>query len=75
MSIEDHAFKTASKRAIQKTAETTGDLITNKIGDKIIKGSETLPQNNSGTVTNKKEDIGLNRERLANHSKLLMIYD
>ena len=28
------AIKTASKRAIQKTAETTGDLIGNKIADK-----------------------------------------
>ena len=30
------AIKTASKRAIQKTAETTGDLVGNKISDKII---------------------------------------
>ena len=29
------AIKTASKRAIQKTAEGTGDLIGNKISDKI----------------------------------------
>ena len=29
------AIKTASKRAIQKTAEATGDLIGNKIADKI----------------------------------------
>ena len=29
------AFKTASKRAIQKTAEATGDLVGNKIADKI----------------------------------------
>ena len=28
------AIKTASKRAIQKTAEATGDLICNKIADK-----------------------------------------
>ena len=30
-----YAIKTASKRAIQKTAEATGDLIGNKIADKI----------------------------------------
>ena len=30
-------FKTASKRAIQKTAETTGDLIGNKFANKIKK--------------------------------------
>ena len=29
------AIKTASKRAIQKTAEATGDLVRNKIADKI----------------------------------------
>ena len=29
------AIKTASKRAIQKTAEATGDLIGNKIAEKI----------------------------------------
>ena len=30
------AFKIASKRAIQKTAETTGDLVRNTIANKII---------------------------------------
>ena len=29
------AFETSSKRVIQKTAEATGDLIENKIADKI----------------------------------------
>ena len=33
-------FKTASKRAIQKTAEATGDLIGNKIASKIMKVSK-----------------------------------
>ena len=33
-------IKTASKRAIQKTAETTGDLIGNKIADKITSVSK-----------------------------------
>ena len=32
---ETDAINTASKRAIQKTAEATGDLIGNKIADKI----------------------------------------
>ena len=34
------AIKTASKRAIQKTAEATGDLIGNKIADKIMSVSK-----------------------------------
>ena len=32
---KNDAIKTASKREIQKTAEATGDLIGNKIADKI----------------------------------------
>ena len=34
------AIKTASKRAIQKTAVATGDLAGNKIADKIISASK-----------------------------------
>ena len=37
------AIKTASKRAIQKTAEATGDLIGNKIDDKITSVSKKKP--------------------------------
>ena len=36
------AIKTASKRAIQKPAEATGDLIDNKIADKLKNHSENL---------------------------------
>ena len=40
-------MKTASKRAIQKTAEATGDLVGNKIADKITsvskKSTKKLP--------------------------------
>ena len=34
------AIKTTSKKAIQKTAETTGDLVVNKIADKIANASK-----------------------------------
>ena len=37
------AIKTASKRAILKTAEATGDLIGNKIADKITSVSKKSP--------------------------------
>ena len=40
------AFKTASKRAIQKTAEATTDLIGNEIANNITKVSKNSPQNN-----------------------------
>ena len=43
-----NAIKTTSKRAIQKTVEETGDLINNKIGDKITsisqKSTKELPK-------------------------------
>ena len=35
------AIKTASKRALQKTAEATGDLVGNKFADKITSVSKT----------------------------------
>ena len=38
------AIKTASKRAIQKTAPATGDLIGNKIVDKITSVSKKSPK-------------------------------
>ena len=42
-------FKTSSKRIIQKTAETAGDLIGNKIANKITRISKTSPKRNSET--------------------------
>ena len=52
------AIKTASKRAIQKAAEATGDLIGNKIADEITsvsrKKSVKELHNNDET---KKEDV------------------
>ena len=55
------AIKTASKRAIQKTAEATGDLFGNKIADKITSlskkpvmelHSKELPNNNNNNNKN-----------------------
>ena len=37
-----NGIKTASKRAIQKAAEATGDLIGNKIADKKTSASKNL---------------------------------
>ena len=64
------ALNTVSKRAIQKKAEETGDLIGSKIADavaksyhgRIIKVSKTSQQNNSETVTNE-HDKGIPKER------------
>ena len=43
------ALKTSSEKVIQRTAEETGDLIGNKIADKITRVSKTSPKNNSET--------------------------
>ena len=42
-------LKVLQKEQFKKTVEATGDLIGNKIADKITRVSKTLPQNNSGT--------------------------
>ena len=53
------AIKTASKRAIQKVAEATSDLIGNKIADKIVSASKKpakeLPKEKNIEVTNHKK--------------------
>ena len=48
------ALKTVSKRPIQKTAEATGDLIGNKIVNKITRFSKPSPKN----------DLEANKERI-----------
>ena len=45
------AAKTASKRVVQKTAEATGDLIENKIADKInLSGKPKEKTNKAGEI-------------------------
>ena len=65
------AIKTASKRAIQKTAEATGDLIGTKIADKITSASKKPSNNNNNDgveLTTHKKDTYLQKK----DSKLLM---
>ena len=40
------AAKTASKRVVQKTAETKGDLIGNKVADKVTSVGKTKSKEN-----------------------------
>ena len=76
------AFKTASKRAIQKTAEATGDLIGNKTADlvansyndKIIEVSKNSQPNNSEAVTNE-NDEQIPKERYISPEKRQEIID
>ena len=66
------AMKTASKRAIQKTAEATGDLIGNKIADKFtsvsIKSPKELHSQNEEKTEILKKDKCLQKK----DNKLLM---
>ena len=47
-----NAIKTASKRAIQKTTEATGDLIGNKIADKV----ESVSKKSSSELHSRNDD-------------------
>ena len=56
------AIKATSKRAIQKNAETTGDIIGNKIADKITKSSRELHSKELNPKTDENE-IETTKER------------
>ena len=56
------ALMAASKIAVQKTAEATGDLIGNNIAKRITKVSKNSQQNNSKIVTNE-HDKKMPKER------------
>ena len=74
-------IKTASKRAIQKTAEATGDLIGNKTADKITrvskkKSTKELPNDETEEdmkiTTHKKRYISPEeRQQIINESRLV----
>ena len=55
------AAKSASKRVVKKTAEATGDLIENKIADKIT--SIGKPKEKEKDKTNKTEEIYIPPEK------------
>ena len=62
LNLHTDAFKSSSKRAIQRTTKGTSDLMWNKIADKVTKVWKTLPQINSETVANEAENIRFDRE-------------
>ena len=66
--------KTGQKRAIEKIPKENGDLIDNKVVDKVTKFSRISPQNNSETVTNEVENTErktyISRKKTANNHKL-----
>ena len=72
------AIKTASKRAIQKTTEATGDFIGNKIADKITtiskKPVKELPNNNE---REEEEDVKIttHKKRYISREEIQQIID
>ena len=72
-----NAFRTSSKRVIQKTAEASGGLIGNKIIKRITKFSKNSQQNNLETIKKQqdkkilKKDTNLQKR----DKKVLMNYD
>ena len=58
------AIKTASKRAIQKTAAATSDLIGNKLADKITRVYKKKSNNNNNNNNNSNDYV-----ELATHKK------
>ena len=71
--------RTASKKAIQKTAGATGDLIGNKIADKIIKASSTEKREAKNITINnkipKERYILIEKKKHKQTNKLLMSLD
>ena len=66
------AIKTASKRAIQKTAEATGDLIGNETADKITSVSKK-PSNNNDNNNNEDAEITAHKKRYISPGERLQI--
>ena len=65
--------KTAGKRIVQKSAETTGDLIGNKIADKITSLGKSK---NKEKETSEEEEITIppeKRQQIINHLRLFYI--
>ena len=60
------AIKTPSKRAIQKTAEATGDLVVNKITDKITRASK---YSNKLHLQNNLDETDIPKERYISTEK------
>ena len=61
------AIKTASKGAMQKTAETTGDLTGNKIADKITSVSKKRSNNNNNNNDN--EELPTHKKDICHQKK------
>ena len=70
------AIKTASKRAIQKTAEATGDLIGNEIADKITSiSTKSVKEILNNDETKEDAEITTNKKRYISPEERQQIID
>ena len=72
-----YAIKTVSKRAVQKTAEATGELISNKIADKVTSASKKSSAEHSKKLQNNeaKDETEIPKERNISPEKRQQIID
>ena len=69
------ALKTTLRRLIQKTAKATGDLIGNKIADRITKISRSSLQNNSERMANEYDEEILEKRHISPEERQKIIDD
>ena len=71
------AIKTDSKRAIQKTAEATGDLIGNKIADKItsVSNKKSTKELHNNDKTEEDVEITTHKKRYISPEERRQIFD
>ena len=69
------AVKTASKRAIQKSAEATGDLIGNNIADNITSVSKKKSNNNNNNNNNDDVELATCKKRYISPEERLQMID
>ena len=65
------AFKIASKRAIQKTAKATGDLIGNKIADKVTSYSKKPVHDVSNEIPKERYTSPQERQKIIDELRLI----
>ena len=69
------AIKTASRRAIQKTAEAADDLIGNKIADKVTKKKPAIELHNSDETKEENVEIATPKKRYISPKERQQIID
>ena len=70
-----NGVKTASKRVIDKTDEVTGDLVGNKIAEKITKVGKTKSKEKEDKIRKKTRNLHDTRKKTTNYWWLKTVLD